>query len=231
MTRQAGSCVHCGKLGETRDHAPSKVFMDIPYPRTMPTLPSCGTCNQGFSNDEEYLACFIECVIEGTSDPDRLKRTKVKKALRRNGKLKQIIERSRSEQLVFWGENNITWAPDMKRVRRVVLKLAHCHVAHELNEPQRHYPDHVFVHPLITLNEEQRKNFETLPDGVYWPDVNSRGMERSISAIQRVIEGDDEYVNAWCHVQEGRYRYMAFSDGSMIVRGVISEYLGYEVIW
>ena len=40
------------------------------YPIHMPTVQSCGNCNNGFSDDEEYLACFIECVVCGATDPE-----------------------------------------------------------------------------------------------------------------------------------------------------------------
>ena len=62
--RQTQFCVHCGGPTETKDHAPSKVFLDHPYPLTKPTLPSCGECNNGFSDDEEYLSAFVECVVQ-----------------------------------------------------------------------------------------------------------------------------------------------------------------------
>ena len=74
--RQKGFCVHCGRPPETQDHAPPKVFLDMPYPQHRPTLPSCLKCNNGFSADEEYLACFVECVVCGTTDPEKLTREK-----------------------------------------------------------------------------------------------------------------------------------------------------------
>lgn len=93
--RQTYFCVHCGGPTETKDHAPSKVFLDEPYPLTRPTLPSCEECNNAFSDDEEYVSCFVECVARGTTNPNGLKREKVTKALRRNSALRERIERSR----------------------------------------------------------------------------------------------------------------------------------------
>ena len=38
--------------------------------------------------------------------------------------------------------------------------------------------------------------------------------------------------NGWIVIQQGRYRYMAVGSGnSAMVRMVLSEYLGIEVIW
>lgn len=54
--RNTGFCVHC--RGPAEYHAPSKVFLDAPYPENLPVHESCLRCNVGFSQDEEYLACF-----------------------------------------------------------------------------------------------------------------------------------------------------------------------------
>lgn len=78
-------CVHCGGSTETRDHAPSKVFLDEPYPANLPVLPSCAECNEGFSLDEEYTACFLECVLCGSTIPELLRRKKVKRILEERG--------------------------------------------------------------------------------------------------------------------------------------------------
>jgi hypothetical protein len=46
-----------------------------------------------------------------------------------------------------------------------------------------------------------------------------------------MLEGEEGYVGGWCLVQEGRYRYMAVGAGSVMVRGILGEYIGYEVFW
>ena len=72
--RRKGFCVHCGGPYETDDHMPSKVFLDRPYPENLPVCPACATCNEGFSKDEEYLACLLECVLAGDTDPQKIGR-------------------------------------------------------------------------------------------------------------------------------------------------------------
>jgi len=223
--RQKGFCVHCGGPPETKDHAPPKVFLDMPYPHHRPTLPSCLRCNNGFSADEEYLACFVECVICGTTDPDMLGREKVRKSLRRNKSLRQRIERSKREGLNGRGERLLVWRPEENRIREVVVKLARCHAAYELNEPQLSEPSHVSFWPLVTLSDEQRATFESVPDDGGWPEVGSRSLQR-ISFEDGMLS-----VGSWLSVQDGRYRFMAVGSGSVIIRGVLSEYLGFEVIW
>jgi hypothetical protein len=222
--RQTGFCVHCGGPTESLDHAPSKVFLDLPYPLTRPTVPSCSECNNGFSSDEEYVACLVECIIQGTTDPDALEREKVAKALRRNRTLRDRIEKSKREAHTPGGGRIVEWQPEEDKVRHVALKLARCHAAYELNEPQLSEPDHLLVMPLPKLTDAQREHFETPPDTGVWPEVGSR-------AMQRLLVVDEAYSEGWVHVQERRYRYMAVGAGSVMVRGVLSEYLAYEVIW
>ncbi|QDT00500.1 hypothetical protein HG15A2_38380 [Adhaeretor mobilis] len=56
--RMFGFCINCEGLLETRDHVPSKVFLDELCPLNLPVV-ECGTkCKEGYSLDEEYLACF-----------------------------------------------------------------------------------------------------------------------------------------------------------------------------
>jgi predicted P-loop ATPase len=119
------------------------------------------------------------------------------------------------------------WEPEESRIRSVIVKLARCHAAYELNEPQLQEADHVMILPLISMSESQREQFEGDPyTGLLrgWPEVGSR-------AMQRLLIADEAYSEGWLTVQEGRYRYMAVGQGEIIVRGVLSEYLGFEVIW
>jgi len=79
--RLKGMCVHCGGRPHTRDHAPSKVLLDDPLPNNLPVVEACESCNTGFSQDEEYVACFVECVICGTTELSGVQRPKIKRIL------------------------------------------------------------------------------------------------------------------------------------------------------
>lgn len=190
----------------------------------MPSLPSCGDCNNGFSGDEEYLACFIECVVCGTSDPELLSREKIKRAMRRNGRLRERIERAHRQSETADGDIIHVWQPEDERVQRVVVKLARCHAAYELNEPRLDQPKHILVMPIVSMSDDQRNHFELAPRANVWPEVGSR-------AMQRMLIADQAYACGWITVQEGRYRFLAVAESSLMVRGVISEYLAFEVIW
>src|SRR5262245_54562050 len=79
--RQSGMCVFCGAEPETRDHVASRVLLDDPLPDDPPLVDSCRACNGGFSRDEEYLACLLDCVITGSTDPAAVRREKVRRSL------------------------------------------------------------------------------------------------------------------------------------------------------
>jgi hypothetical protein len=92
--RLIGVCVFCGGHPDTRDHAPSKVFLDEPFPEDLAVVEACAECNRSFSIDEEYLACFLEAVLSGTADPRKMNRTSIRRTLYRNPRLVQRLESS-----------------------------------------------------------------------------------------------------------------------------------------
>ena len=72
-------CIYCHGDTDTREHVPSRIPLDEPYPENLPVLPACSKCNQGFSLDEEYFACLIECARTGGID--RVERPKIRRIL------------------------------------------------------------------------------------------------------------------------------------------------------
>ncbi len=207
-------CVYCGGDTRTRDHVPSKVFLDEPYPTNLPVVPACRSCNEGFSMDEEYVACLVECALTGS-----VEREKIKRILRKKPSLVSVIDQASEKTL--WGD--VSFKVDIERVKNVILKLGRGHAAYELNEPQINDPSVVSFVPLSLLTEEDRNRFETSPQSSVWPEVGSR-------AIQRLVV-DDPGASLWVIAQPGRYRYLTSVGFGVVVRVVISEYLGCEVVW
>jgi hypothetical protein len=218
--RNLGFCVHCGGPDETVDHVPSKVFLEEPYPENLMASPACRQCNNGFSADEEYLACLVECVVVGEVDLQRL-RPKVARILDRSPALLMKLQRARSE-----AGGSPTWAVESNRASKVVLKLARCHAAYELNEPQIEEPAFVTFKPLPLMADEERAAFEG-QDGqlALWPEVGSRAMQRLF------VLGNDVFSEVWLVVQDGNYRYRVSQLPGMVVKMVIREYLACEVGW
>lgn len=219
--RNKGFCVHCGGPSETLDHVPSKVLLDEPYPENLMAAPACRACNNDLSLDEEYLACLLECVIAGDTSPEKLHRAKIARILRENISLSARLQRT---QTVDAG--GPVWAVANERVNRVVLKLARCHAAFELNEPQLQEPSHLGVKPLPLMTEDERAAFESDADAFdVWPEVGSRAMQRVL------VAGTDTFDDGWLVVQEGNYRFRTSQANGLTVRIVLREYLGCEVVW
>ncbi len=215
--RNKGWCVFCGGPAETRDHTPSRVFMDEPYPRNLPIVPSCHICNSSFSLDEEYLSCLIECARTGSVHKARVARTKVERTLNRKVALAKRLASARHKSA-----RGIFWQPEDERVRNVIVKLARGHIAFEQNEPHLDEPTSVSVLSLCVMADEAREEFESPPNFESWPEVGSRAMHRTL------VGAEDEYP--WIKVQPHRYRYMV-TTGPFMVRIVIAEYLAAEVVW
>ncbi len=219
--RNKGFCVHCGGPDETVDHVPSKVLLDEPYPENLMACPSCRTCNNGFSTDEEYLACLLECVVAGVAEPSRLRRPKIARILSANTSLLARLRQARSDD-----EHTPMWAVEGDRARRVVLKLARCHAAFELNEPKLEEPDYVNIKPLALMNVEERSAFESQDSEVaLWPEMGSRALQRLI------VAGSDVFSEGWLVVQDSNYRFRVSQNGGLEVKIVLREYLASHVVW
>ena len=218
-------CIYCGGEVVTREHCPSRALLDKPYSENIPTVPSCKLCNEGFSLDEEYLACFIDCVISGSTNPTKVQREKVSKILERKPTMAKRIEASKQED----EKGNLTWTPESKRIEEIILKLARGHVAVELSAVVPEEPDDLYFMPLIAMSKEWYEEFERAGAGEIapWPgELGSRAFLRAAGQIPFGIQD-----GPWVIIQEGRYRYSLHEGGSVQVSMVLSEYLACQVYW
>lgn len=222
--RLIANCIHCAGPTETRDHVPSRILLDEPYPDNLPILPACAACNCGYSLDEEYFACLVECARTGSVDA--AERPKIQRILRDSPSLAARITQARA----VGDDGQILFKPETERVRNIVLKLARGHAAFELSELKVEEPSHVMFVPLCKLETHARRHFETAPATAGWPEVGSRAMQRM--ALTWAAPGEQvEAWSGWIEVQTGRYRYLAVAEAAVMVRFVASEYLACEVIW
>lgn len=210
--RLAGFCFLCGGPPETRDHVPPKVFLDEPYPENLPVVGACRACNEGMSMDEQYAACFVECVVSGSAEPDVLSRPKVARILSHNAPLQARIDQARVS-----GE----WRAELPRLEGVVSKLVRGHYAFELAEVPVREPDALRFGVFSSISEMERWSFETEVESSVYAEVGSRAMIRAV-----------ERSAAWQEVQQGRYRYVVALVGhEVVVRVVMSEYLWCTAEW
>lgn len=215
-----GRCIYCGGLPETREHVPSKVFLDQPFPDDLPVVEACEQCNNGFSLDEEYMACLIDCVISGSTDPSKVGRPKISKILARRPGIAERIASGRSGD-----SDGFVFSVETERVHSVVEKIARGHALFEMNELVDS-PLEVWIRPLVTLENNDREVFEAIENASVglWPEVGSR-------AMQRLVVDDSSFYGGWIHVQPDRYRYSIVQTPSLEVRMVFSEYLACRVVW
>ena len=231
--RLINGCIYCGAVAETRDHVPSKILLDPPYPENLPVVGSCQRCNQGFSKDEQYLVCLLESVLVGSTDPEKIRKPSVARAMKRSPALRSRIEAAKSihGQKVFFD-------PEETRIKNVMLKLARGHAAFDLSQPCKDEPDYYWCGALESLNEEQQDGFSAAHIQQLYGEIGSRNIQRMLAAEVTLQSETGEQntlqvvVNDWVDVQDGSYRYLAIDDiGGVIIRIVISEYLACEVVW
>lgn len=215
--RLRGFCVYCGGPFETRDHIPPRVFLDKPYPINLPVVPACKICNQKMSIDEEYVACFLECVISGSTTFQDIERDKIANILKRKPKLVAKLKELRQTLL-----DNRTWfRVESNRIRDMIIKLARGHIAFEQSQSHLEEPSAIFFSPFIQMDAKQIEAFESILPNQIFPEVGSRGMQRLI-----------EQGSGWIIAQPQRYRYLTLVDlNKIIVRFVIREYLACQVTW
>jgi hypothetical protein len=231
-SRLINGCIYCGAEEGTRDHVPSRVFLDAPFPENLPVVGACGTCNKGFSKNEEYLACLIESVIAGSTDPERIRRPNIAAIMRHTPALRARIEQAR-----FLKDDRVHFNVEVERVKNVLVKLARGHAAFELSQLCSEEPAHFAWSPLDELVEE-KEAFEACHVTRMLGEIGSRASQRLLVTQLRLqsVSGEQRalglLVHDWLDVQEGRYRYLAVDDsGQVTVRIVIAEYLACEVIW
>ena len=121
-------CVYCGCQGDkfnkiTREHLPSKAFLLKPYPLNLMTLPACQKCNKSYSEDEEYVATFLEYLKMKISGLDLQSRDQLNNRLKRDGLSNRLKLQVEGHELCPKFEKS--------RFENVLIKLARGHVAYE----------------------------------------------------------------------------------------------------
>lgn len=228
--RQKSWCIHCGawltRVTTNEDHIPSKSLLNRPRPHHLPVVTVCSQCNSGFSKDEQYFVAFIQSVLVGSTDPMRHTNASAVRALTASRKLRERIERSKTEYRTLGGETRVVWKPETERVNRVIVKNARGHAYFEFGEPMLDAPAYARAVPLEAMTVAERTEFESTNDTDHlamWPEVGSRMMTRVIT--------EQDMAGAWVVVQDSVYRYSVAQRGGLVVRSVLYEYLATEVQW
>lgn len=220
-TRLDNMCSYCGDFPDTKDHVPSRILLNEPFPENLPVVPCCNQCNQSFSRDEVYFACLIECILCKSTDLADLRREKVINVLRENEGLRLKIANSTSKQ-----NGEMLFNVEAARLENVILKLAKGHLKFENSQPQFDEPDHLAYKTLHTMTNEEISNFLSVYKIQKAPEVGSRGMQNLL------FISNDHISSTWIIVQPNIYSYYVYSDQNFIVvKIIIQEYLAAEVSW
>ena len=217
--RLLADCVYCGADADTRDHVPSRVLLDEPFPANLPVVPCCGSCNNSFSLDEEYCAALVDCVLVGSAQPTSRHREKVRRILERQPALTAALEAARSVD----ANGQPRFEPDLTRVENVILKLAKGHAAFELHtvKPGGSRQSRSRLSPCSKKQAAELSRCR--------PKCRSSRMWGA-RAMHRLFEHGVPSPS-WIVVQRGRYRFLASPGLPVLVRIVIGEYLACEVVW
>jgi hypothetical protein len=220
--RFKGVCAYCGSLAASRDHVPSRILLDEPYPNNLPVAESCTKCNQGFSLAEEYFACLLECVIQGCTAPNEKFRAKVAATLTARPTIGARIENGKQTD----ADGGVIWMPETDPVSEVVLKLARGHLTYELGLQRTDDPIAVEITPFPLMSEDERHTFFSLENevGHLYPEIGSR-------AFVSIATGKPTAYDQWQVVQEGRYSYAVGQSCGDWAKMFISDYLACRVAW
>lgn len=216
-------CAYCGGEATTSDHVPARVLLDKPYPPDLLTVPSCESCNNGKSSDEQYMSCVLDAVLSGSADPARLLRDASRKALLYSPRLRQAIENHMEVS-----DGRVITYVDVPRVERV---LKHIGAGHLWKARCRTFPASKLIcayKPLLLMDREERLAFEYgEPERLLWP---TRGSRRPLKGAREYLY-DEDYLRQlrWHELQEKRYSYAIFRQPWVEVRMVFADYLGCRV--
>lgn len=114
----AHACVYCGKIADTKDHAPPRCLLRRPLPSNLITFPACRKCNVEFSTHESVVLTLLAFV---SPHPEMIAARqpggKVHGALERDARLRRILDESRQ------ADGNYALTPDVfNSFERVLFK-------------------------------------------------------------------------------------------------------------
>lgn len=233
-SRLINGCIYCAGPQQTREHVPSKIFLNRPFPENLPVMPACRKCNNDFSLDEEYVACLISCMKSGSTNPEKISDGRVSKILKDKPRLRVLLEPIKQEN-----DGVISFQFDEQRLKKIIHKLALGHASFELSTVLREDPESIEFWLLSSMNDNDREDFDSFEMHGLIGEVGSRKSQRpNILEIRLVNQLTGEpliipmIINDWIDVQKEKYRYHTIEDGNkIIIKIVFSEFLACQVIW
>ncbi|MCL2762485.1 MAG: hypothetical protein FWD36_04665 [Treponema sp.] len=216
-SRHDNYCSYCGNRPDTRDHVPSKILLDKPFPENLPVVPCCLECNNKFSVDEEYVSCIFECIIKNICEIKNIKNIRIRNIFERKitlyKKVKELFSNNDIQQILY---------QEKERINNVLVKLSKGHYKYEFGEPMFNSPDIINTNILKYMKDDDlNKYFSFIKENIF-PEIWSRSF---INFYQKELFW-------WIEVQENVYLYLVYRDGDKsIVKIIIMDYFAFEIIW
>ncbi len=214
-------CLYCEGSADSKEHVPSRIFLNKPYPENLPTVPACKKCNESYSLDEEYLACIIECARCGTIEVDKLERDKIKKILNRKTALYEKVKDS-----FLTKDNNLFVNIEANRVNNILIKLAQGHILYEFNQYVKDV-SHINIMSFADLSISEINYFNENEECTIAPDLGCRAMDEGFYVMCSDTTANG--ITSWQYVGNESYRYLTYYDEGHRVKIVIAEFLACEV--
>lgn len=199
-------CVYCGAKADTREHVPSKVFLNKPYPDNLGIVPACFKCNNSFSRDELFLSILIEKLKSKHLGQKYVFSNDTTERLNKNKKLVNEIE-------TIINNNNINECDET--IKRILFKLAIGHAVFEVSEGYCAKNGTVHYKFFNDVSDEEFENF-TAPfiiNNHLLPEIGSRVYER-ITIVDVVLSSANDKEQRiqttlallnWVEVQRSKY--------------------------
>ena len=225
-------CVYCGAKADTREHVPSKVFLDKPYPDNLGIVPACFKCNNSFSKDELFLSILIEKLKRKHFGQKYVFSNETTERLNKNKKLVNEIE-------TIINNNNINECGET--IKRILFKLAIGHAVFEVSEGYCAKEGTVHYKFLNDVSDEEFENFTTpfIINDHLLPEIGSRAYERImiVDVDLASVDGKEQRKRTtlallnWVDVQKSKYVYTCYKfEDEIIVKMIINEFLLAKVI-
>lgn len=216
-------CVYCYEKADSREHLPSKIFLNEPYETELAILPSCTSCNNSYSENEQYLACLIDYVQYKLHNYEIVKRNKIQRAFNARPHIKKEFENLTK----YTDDGNLDYIEfNHDKVKNILLKLSIGHATYSLSAIHLGEPVAINYKFATQLTKEEINNFNSEPTNDVIPELGSR------EGTYITILNDGTPITTWKIIQNGQYRFLAYQDKSSTnIRIVIGEYFYSEVIW
>jgi hypothetical protein len=213
-------CVYCGEYATTREHIPSRVFLDEPYPFDLTIVPACLKCNNSFSRDEQYVACLTDYVRFITSNQSVPLHNKTSDMFLHDSVLRDSIE--------IVGDNiNINF--DTYAIESILFKLARGHIS---SNNDISYQNKIVLCKFSLGMLPTNGDWECFNDSILVEATGEIGSDYTHNLL--VVTSQDlesEVYSSWNDIQEGNYRLLVLErDSKFIVRIVIFETLYAELV-